>query len=85
MSSTPNIRNPNHCDEYCARGHYSQDKGWTPHRAGNVRYCEHMRIWLCVGNVQGNMWTATGVWRRLSWWWDPFTHHWAKKQLEARR
>jgi hypothetical protein len=44
-----------------------------------------MRIWLCVGNVQGNMWTATGVWRRLSWWFDPFTHHWAKKQLEARR
>lgn len=82
---TANISNPDHCDEDCERGYYPQGEGWTPHSQYDVRYCRHMRIWLCTGNSNRHVWIATGFWRRLSWWWDPFTYRLAKRKLESLR
>lgn len=65
------------------RGDHGPDRSipGTYASEGDVRQCEHGRLWLFTGEAQSRYFTVHDCWRRLSRWWDPIVFRRAKRAL----
>lgn len=55
--------------------------GQPHHQRGDVRHCEHDRIWYCEGRYTATSYSLSGFWTRLSPIWNPIMYWRAARAL----
>lgn len=73
-------------DDYCnVDCRYTHWQGFGHVVYGDIRRCEHGKIWQATGRTRENVYfSQLDVWERLGWW-TPFAYRRALRALEEQR
>lgn len=74
------MSNEGYCGVDCRHTYW---RGYGPVRWGDVRRCEHGKVWQATGRSRENVWFHhLDVWERLGWW-RPIAYRRARRLLRS--
>lgn len=90
MTAKANVRE-GVCRHECSRTFHGEHGGALPGgpfpgtsgSPGDVRRCDHGRLWVYADSRENGFYCLIDVWRPISRWWEPVLYRRARRLLDA--